>query len=280
MTTHFFTASDGARLAYRDEGQGVPILALTGLTRNMADFDYVAPHLLAMGARLIRMDYRGRGQSDFSGAETYTVPQEGADALGLLAHLGIAKAAVLGTSRGGLIAMYLAAVAPDRLLGAALNDVGPKLEMEGLNAIFDYLGRNPAPKTYDALAARLPELMTGFANVPARRWAQEVRNQYIETGSGLQLRYDPALRDPFLKDFKGDLPEAWPFFEAFGELPLLLIRGSNSRLLSADTAARMQQLKPAMIFADVPDRAHIPFLDEPEALQALSTWVGKLAHGD
>ncbi|WP_406721166.1 alpha/beta hydrolase [Thioclava litoralis] len=275
--TQFFTAADGAKLAYRDEGQGVPVLALSGLTRNMADFDYVAPYLLDMGVRLIRMDYRGRGQSEFTEAATYTVPQEGADALALLDHLGLEKAAILGTSRGGLIAMYLAAVAHDRLLGACLNDVGPKLETAGLNAIFDYLGRNPAAKTYDAMAARLPDLMVGFANVPASRWAQEVRHHYLETPEGLRLRYDPALREPFLKDFKGDLPEAWPFFEAFAELPLCLIRGANSVLLSAQTAAKMQQLRPDMIFAEVADRAHIPFLDEPKSLAALSTWVAKLA---
>lgn len=97
--TQFFTAEDGARLAFADEGQGLPVLCLAGLTRNMGDFDYLAPHL--SGVRMIRMDYRGRGQSDHTGADTYTVPQEGRDALMLLDHLGIDKAAVLGTSRGG-----------------------------------------------------------------------------------------------------------------------------------------------------------------------------------
>ena len=103
----FFTAADGARLAYRDEGAGLPVLCLAGLTRNMGDFDYLAPHL--SGVRLIRMDYRGRGQSDRTGAATYTVPQEGKDALALLDHLGVDRAAILGTSRGGLIGMLLAA---------------------------------------------------------------------------------------------------------------------------------------------------------------------------
>jgi pimeloyl-ACP methyl ester carboxylesterase len=96
-------AEDGARLAYRDEGQGLPLLCLPGLTRSMADFDYLIPHLPPL--RLIRMDYRGRGQSDWTGAATYTIEQEGRDALRLLDHLGVAKAAILGTSRGGLIGM-------------------------------------------------------------------------------------------------------------------------------------------------------------------------------
>ena len=159
----FFTAGDGARLAYSDQGEGLPVLCLAGLTRNMGDFDYVAPHLA--GVRLIRMDYRGRGQSDRTGAATYTVPQEGKDALALLDHLGIDRAAVLGTSRGGLIGMLLAAVAHDRLLGLCLNDVGPVIEQAGLDRIFDYVGRNPSARTHGALAERLPAAMAGFAGV-------------------------------------------------------------------------------------------------------------------
>ena len=99
-----FTASDGARLVYRDEGEGLPVLALSGLTRTGGDFDYLAPHL--PDVRLIRPDYRGRGGSDWTGAESYTVPREAQDALELLDHLGLESAAVLGTSRGGLIGMY------------------------------------------------------------------------------------------------------------------------------------------------------------------------------
>lgn len=281
MDTRTFIAPDGARLAYCDHGEGVPVLALSGLTRNMSDFDYVAPHLANMhpqGVRLVRMDYRGRGQSDYTGAQTYTVMQEGADALALLDHLGIEKAAILGTSRGGLIAMYLAAVAKDRITGICLNDVGPKLDTKGLTHIFDYLGRRPAAKTYDQMAAKLPEVMVDFDNVPASRWAQEVRNQYRETQTGLDLRYDPALRAPFVEAFSGDLPEAWPFFDAIEPLPLCLIRGENSPLLSVQTVAEMRRRRPDIVYAEIPDRGHIPFLDEPDALAALHAWVGCLGN--
>ena len=163
-----FPARDGALLAYRDEGAGLPLLCLPGLTRTMADFDYMIPHLPA-GIRLIRMDYRGRGDSQWTGAATYTVPQEAQDALALLDHLGVAKAAVLGTSRGGLIGMVLAAIAKDRLLGLCLNDIGPVIEREGLAKIKDYVGRNPVSKTHAALAASMPRTMAGFANVPIGR---------------------------------------------------------------------------------------------------------------
>jgi pimeloyl-ACP methyl ester carboxylesterase len=151
--TQFFITSDGTRLAFADQGAGLPLLCLPGLTRTMADFDYLIPHLPPL--RLIRMEYRGRGASQWTGAASYTVPQEGKDALELLDHLGLPKAAILGTSRGGLIGMLLAAVAHDRLLGLCLNDVGPEIHRPGLERIFDYVGRNPAAKTHADLAARL-----------------------------------------------------------------------------------------------------------------------------
>jgi pimeloyl-ACP methyl ester carboxylesterase len=272
--TSFFTASDGTRLAFKDEviaGGNLPVLCLPGLTRTMADFDYMVPHLPP--CRLIRMDYRGRGASQWSGQESYTVPQEGKDALELLDHLGLAKVAVIGTSRGGLIGMVLAALAKDRLLGLLLNDVGPVIHRPGLERIFDYVGRNPSAKTHAALAAALPHVMPGFANVPASRWLEEAQTHYTQTPEGLRITYDPALREAFIAAFQGPEVDLWPLFDALAGLPLALIRGANSDLLSVATADEMRRRRPDMIYTDVPDRAHIPFLDEPEAVLALTAFL-------
>ncbi|MDF3855918.1 alpha/beta fold hydrolase [Paracoccus sp. P2] len=274
MPVRFFRAEDGARLAYRDEGEGLPVLALPGLTRTGRDFDYLVPHLT--GVRLIRPDYRGRGDSDWTGADSYTVPQEARDALALLDHLGIARAAVLGTSRGGLIGMLLAATARDRLLGLCLNDVGPVLQRSGLERIFDYVGRNPAAKSLEDMAQRLPALMPGFAGVPASRWLEEARHHYVETPAGLRINYDPALRDAFLAAFDGPEIDLWPLFDATQGLPLALVRGANSDLLSHDTAIEMQCRQPGIILAEVPGRAHVPFLDEPESLAAIRGWLAAM----
>ncbi|MDR7125691.1 alpha/beta hydrolase [Pseudotabrizicola sp. 4114] len=269
--TAFFTAQDGARLAYSDRGEGLPVLCLPGLTRTMADFGYMLPHLPP--CRVIRMDYRGRGESAWTGAESYTVPVEARDGLDLLDHLGVEAAAVIGTSRGGLIGMMLAAVARPRLLGLLLNDVGPEIHKPGLKRIFDYVGRNPAAKTHAELAAALPGVMPGFANVPASRWLEEAQLHYVETPEGLRITYDPALRAAFLAAFEGPAVDLWPLFDACAGLPLALIRGANSDLLSAQTAAEMRRRRPDMIFAEVPDRAHIPFLDEPEAVAVISEFL-------
>lgn len=272
MTQQYFTASDGARICYYDQGAGLPLLCLSGLTRNASDFDYMLPHLPP--CRVIRMDYRGRGGSDWTGAASYTVPIEARDAVELLDHLGIASAAVLGTSRGGLIGMFMAATVRPRLLGLCLNDVGPALLRAGLVRIMDYVGRNPASKTLEEAATALERFNAGFANVPRSRWVEEAQRHLLPDGKGgLKINYDPALREAFLAAFQGEAPDLWPLFDACAGLPLALIRGANSDLLGAEDTAEMRRRRPDMIFADVPDRAHIPFLDEPQSVQVLHDWL-------
>lgn len=271
----FFTAADGARLAYRDEGAGLPVLCLAGLTRGMDDFDYLAPTL--GDCRMIRMDYRGRGQSDWTGAASYTVPVEAKDALALLDHLGLPAAAVVGTSRGGLIAMYLAAVAKDRLLGVCLNDVGPALSADGLASIMDYVGRRPAARTLAEVAARMPQLLRGFGDVPEGRWEAEAARLYRQGEDGVQLTYDPELRDSFLAAMKDPSATAWPLFDALAGLPLALIHGAGSDLLSDETADEMRRRRPDMIYGKVPGRGHIPWLDEAESVAVVRAWVDRLA---
>lgn len=267
-----FTTFDGLQLAYSDEGEGLPVLCLSGLTRTSRDFDYVAPHLA--GSRVIRMDYRGRGESDWAEDwATYSIPIEARDALALLDQLGIEKAAILGTSRGGLIAMVLAATAKDRLIGVCLNDIGPVLETGGRDIIMGYIGRNPVFATRAEMAEAMAGVKTGFANVPMERWISEVEKHTHETADGLTITYDPKLRDALLAVNEEATPDLWPLFEAMAGMPVALIRGANSDLLSAETAAEMQRRHPGMIFAEVPDRAHIPFLDEPESVTAIRDWL-------
>lgn len=270
----YFTADDGAKIAYRDEGQGPVLLCLAGLTRNATDFDYLAPHL--PGVRMICMDYRGRGGSEWTGAESYSVPREARDVVNLLDHLGLDSVPVLGTSRGGLVGMFMAATVPDRITGLCLNDVGPVIEREGLEKIFDYVGRNPAAKTHEQAAAGLARNMAGFANVPEGRWMDEARKHYIADEAGLRINYDPELRTSFLAAFEGDIPDAWPLWDALASKPVALIHGANSDLLSQATAYEMCRRHPDMIYACVPDRAHIPFLDEPEALAAIRAFLEKV----
>ncbi len=267
-----FTTSDGLHLHYEDEGEGLPLLCLPGLTRTTRDFDYVAPHL--SGVRMIRMDYRGRGQSDWDETwENYTLPVECRDVLELLQHLGLAQVAILGTSRGGLNAMGLAAGSPGTLLGVALNDVGPQIDADGIAFIMGYLGRNPAAKTHEEAAAALAHTMKGFSGVPDDRWMQEVRTHFVQAKDGLRITYDPALRRAIEAAGHQAAPDLWPFFDALPDRPLALIWGENSDLLKEATVQEMQRRRPDMITARVPGRGHVPFLDEPESLGALHRWL-------
>jgi 2-haloalkanoic acid dehalogenase type II len=274
-----FTASDGLRLAYRDTGNGPALLCLCGLTRNMADFDFVARDF-ADRARIIRLDTRGRGASDYDpDYRNYSIAREAQDAIDLLDHLGLDRAAILGTSRGGLIAMALAAGPHrNRLSGVCLNDIGPEIDTTGLGHIFTYLGVPPAYRTLDEGAAALKAGNEArFPGVPLERWRLHAERIWRQTPTGVALRYDRRLRDAVLEQSAtGGAVDLWPMFDAFTGLPLALIRGARSDLLSASTAEAMRARRPDMTFADVPDRGHVPFLDEPEAQDAIARFIAAL----
>jgi len=270
-----FKTSDGLTLAYRDEGQGTPVLCLSGVTRNSTDFNYMAPH--AKDVRLIRLDMRGRGKSDFDpDFNNYNLVREACDVVEFLDHLNLSKVAIIGTSRGGLISMHLAMTHHQRLLGVMLNDIGPILDAAGLKAIKGFLGYRPDFKSYDEAVEKLPKVSVGFANIPKERWHAEVRSRWIEKPDGLHLRYDPNLRHAIKAQSHGNDVDLWAYFDAYADLPLALIRGENSNLLSHETVAEMQRRHPHMIYAEAKDRGHIPYLDEPECLDVLYQFLKEI----
>lgn len=266
-----FTTSDGLSLHYTDAGHGQPILCLSGLTRNSADFSFLAPHLT--GYRMICMDYRGRGQSDHApDFMSYNIMREGQDAIELMDHLGLDRVTLIGTSRGGLIAMALAHAHHDRLAGVVLNDIGPEVADEGIARIMDYVGRAPDLPDLDAAAGALAHIHAGsFHGVLLDRWRAQAGFMYQETpGGGLGLQYDPRLRDALVGQAgAGEAPDLWQMFDALRDIPTALIRGENSDLLSTGTVARMRERHPRMMTVTVADRGHVPFLDEPESLAAI-----------
>jgi len=275
MQNHF-AAPDGARLAYRDEGSGTPVLALAGLTRDGRDFDYLARHLGGR-VRLIRLDARGRGGSQWTGWQSYTVLQEAQDAVALLDHLSVARAAIVGTSRGGLLGMLIAATARPRLAGLCLVDVGPVLERTGLERLGRHVGLPPTQGTLEEVAGHIRLSRPGFVDVPGQRWAEEAARHYTRTGTGIGLPYDPDLRQSFAASMAAPPADLWPLFDACAGLPLALVRGANSDILARPTADEMQRRRPDMIRAEVPGRGHVPFLDEAESLAAIGAWLAEVA---
>ncbi|NKX46326.1 alpha/beta fold hydrolase [Roseicyclus persicicus] len=269
----FVTAADGLRLAYDVTGEGQPLLCLPGLTRNMDDFEPVVD-AFAGRAQVIRMDFRGRGASDWGDPATYQIPQEAADVLTLLDHMGLDRVTILGTSRGGLVALVLAAMARPRIAGVVFNDIGPVVSPEGLAYIMEYLGRPPRFKTLEEAAASFPRhYAPAFRDVPEANWAALARRIYRQEDGRLVNRYDPALRDAVAPAFapEAQAPDLWPLFDALAGAPLGLIRGAGSNILSADTAAEMRRRRPDMAHAELPDRGHVPFLDEAPAIRVIAT---------
>ncbi|MFQ5624737.1 MAG: alpha/beta fold hydrolase [Paracoccaceae bacterium] len=272
-----FVTSDGLSLDWDDSGTGVPVLCLAGLTRDKSDFDDFAA-AIGGAARLIRLTSRGRKGSDFDPDPMhYTIPVEARDAIELLDHVGLRKAVIVGTSRGGLIAMLIAATAPQRLAGVLLNDIGPEIAPEGVERIRDFLGRNPVFRDYEQAADGLAELNAQtFPGVSRERWLACARRWWKSTPGGLRITYDPKLRDTFEAAGAQPAPDLWPMFDAMRGIPLALVRGANSDILSAETAAAMRARRPDMIFAELPDRGHVPFLDEPECVSAFRQLLEKV----
>ncbi|MEM8538238.1 MAG: alpha/beta hydrolase, partial [Pseudomonadota bacterium] len=273
-----FTTSDGLSLHFEDQGDGPPVLCLAGLTRNHADFTYLMPHLADY--RVIRLDYRGRGQSDYaSDFMTYNILREGQDAIELLDHLGIEKTVLIGTSRGGLIAMALACSHAHRLAGVVLNDIGPAVTDVGIERIMDYVGKTPPFANLDQAAVALSMgFAASFTDVSPERWREVAGFMYVENPEGgVSNLYDPKLRDALVGQAgTGESIDLWTLFDGLRSLPHATIRGENSDLFAAETLVAMQDRHPDMIATTVPGRGHVPFLDEPEALAVIRALLDRM----
>lgn len=275
------TSADGLTLYGRDyagDGTGTPVLCLSGLTRNVRDFDPLMAELFG-GRRFIATDYRGRGQSDHApDPATYRVDVEADDALRLLGHLGIPRAAIIGTSRGGLVAMIIAAKAPQALAGVLFNDIGPVIDKAGLLRIRSYLGKAPRFSSWDEAIAALKRTHAGFA-LSESEWLAYAHRVYRTEGGLPRIDYDPRLGETFpsAEEIEASaLPDLWPHFDLLKPLPCAVLRGAQSDLLSEATVAEMVRRHEGLIVATIPDRGHVPFLDEPESLAAIRAWLSRV----
>jgi pimeloyl-ACP methyl ester carboxylesterase len=249
-----------------------PLLCLPGLTRNSKDFDPLADHL-DEPRRLIALDYRGRGRSQYApDPGTYTPRHELEDAIALLDHLKLGRVCVAGTSRGGIIAMLMAASHASRLAGAVLNDIGPRLETAGLMRIARLVAKPASFGSWPEAITSLKASNPGIENIAEDGWIRFAERIFRQVGEQVIADHDPRIAHTFptADDIANNRnAELWQFFAALKEKPCAVLRGENSDLLSEATVAEMARLHPGLIAVTVRDRGHVPFLDEPESLAAI-----------
>jgi pimeloyl-ACP methyl ester carboxylesterase len=274
----YFTARDGLRLharCYPAAGSmpGRPVLCLPGLTRNGRDFHELALALSRPpnGSRTVyTFDYRGRGLSEFDPDwKNYTVPIEMLDVLDFMTLAALEDAAVVGTSRGGLITMLMAAAQPTAIGAAVLNDIGPVIEHDGLVRISGYVGRIPLPISWADAAKMTRDLnRRHFPDLPERDWEVIARQWYNERNGKPAPGYDKKLGNA-LSVLYGPLPQLWPQFEALKRVPVLVVRGENSDVLAAETVDEMRRRHPALATITVANQGHAPLLRDGPTIEAI-----------
>jgi pimeloyl-ACP methyl ester carboxylesterase len=277
----YFVVRDGLRVHYRDypgPSDKPPILCLPGLTRNSRDFAELAercsPHF-----RVLALDFRGRGGSDYDPQpERYTPLTYAGDVIELLNDLKIEQAIFIGTSLGGLVTMTIAAMAPQYIAAAILNDIGPDVDMTGIERIKSYVGKDVRFASWDeaadVIAANLGGAFDGFTHDD---WVRMAKRNCREENGEIRFDYDMAIAHPFNSGGETPQVDLWPLFAALAQKPLLVIRGEQSDLLTADTAARMLNAAPGMKLAVVPGVGHAPELNEPEAIAAIDEFLDTVA---
>ncbi len=276
----FYRSDDGLRLYARDypgPAKDSPVvLCLPGLTRNSKDFAALADELQKTH-RVICPDQRGRGRSERDTDPTHYHPVRYVqDMLTLLDLLGIARVVVIGTSLGGLMAMFLMATAADRISAVVLNDVGPEVDARGLARIASYVGKTAPPRDWDAAAEQAAHINgVAFPDYQFKDWQAMAREVYVQEGTTPVLNYDPAIAQGFSSGTAA--PNLWPLFEKIGSKPLLVIRGEISDILSADTVDKMAERLPQLVAKHVARRGHAPTLNEPEARSAIASFLAGLA---
>lgn len=279
---HYWQSHDGLRLYSRfypgPEGAAATVLCLHGLTRNSRDFEDLALHL-QQRYRVIVPDLRGRG---FSARDPQLKNYQPAvylkDIVALLATLESPRVAVIGTSLGGMLAMMLGIKHRPNITGIVLNDIGPELDPAGIERIKQYAGRLPAPVDWaDAIAQTQAAFGSAWPDLSPERWATLARRGYREDSSGAVL----ADADPLIGDALRAAPAAqldpWPLWRALRGLPVLAIRGALSDLLSADTFDKMRVEYPELVQLSLPNRGHVPLLDEPAALAAIDAFLQRIS---
>ena len=280
---YFVAAQDGLRLHVREWGprtsDALPVVCLPGLARTTADFEALAQALATngqAGRRVLALDSRGRGKSDYdSNPANYTLAMELGDLLAVLTATGIGEAVFVGTSRGGILTMLLGPTRPTAIAGCVLNDIGPVIEPTGLARIRSYVGKLLQPPSFAAAAENLALLFGNqFPKLTDGDWLAFAHRTFKQAGERIVPDYDPQLATILAQvDVEQPPPPLWKEFDSLAGLPMMIIRGSNSDILSTATVAAMRERRSELEVLEVPDQGHAPLLVERQTIRRIADFV-------
>ncbi len=255
------------RMAYTEWGDAANprvLICVHGLTRNGRDFDVLA-NALADDYRVICPDIVGRGNSDrLFFADDYALPLYANDIITLIARLGVDSVHWLGTSMGGLIGMFLAGLPASPISRLVLNDVGPFVTLESLQRIGEYLGKAPDFPDLDAAESYVRVVCAPFGALSNAQWRfMTVVGTRVKADGSYEMNYDRAIAQPYQKAYlDGKDIDLWPLYDPI-RCPTLVVRGAQSDILLAATAAEMTTRGPKATVVEVPKVGHAPmFLEE------------------
>lgn len=280
----FVSAQDGLRLHVREYGARATaadlcVVCLPGLARTADDFDPLARALAndpECERRVLALDYRGRGASERDKDwRNYNVSMELSDTLAVLDARGVRQAVIIGTSRGGLISMGMAAARPGIMAGVVFNDIGPVIETQGLLRIRGYVGKLPQPRDWREAGEILRRASdTQFPDIILDDWVDLARLTWRERKGQLESTYDPNLMKTLEDlDLERPLPPSWHLFDALPPVPLLTLRGEHSDILSEDTLDAMRERRPHMDIFRVKSQGHAPFLRDRPTINRICAFV-------
>ncbi len=226
------------------------------------------------GRDVFAVDYRGRGRSAHDpNWRNYTLQIETLDVFDFMTVTGLHEAAILGTSRGGLIAMLMATMRPTSIGAVVLNDIGPVIERDGIMRIMAYTGRIPLPNSWPEAAHLVQDLNKRyFPTVTAAEWAEIAHDWFDDVNGRPANSYDQNLAKA-VSLLDGPIPELWPQFEALSFVPTLAVRGALSDLLSEATLHEMRVRHPRLEAITVRAQGHAPLLRDAETLTAISDFL-------
>ncbi|MBI4276054.1 MAG: alpha/beta hydrolase [Rhizobiales bacterium] len=283
--SQFVSAQDGLRLHMRCYASrsacGRPVVCLPGLSRNSADFHALAAALASDPAhprRVLALDYRGRGRSEYDrNPKNYSLPVELSDVIAVITALDMAPVVFVGTSRGSILAMLLAAIRPGAIAGCVLNDIGPVIEPQGLMRIKSYVGKLPEPRNFEEAADLLRRLFVmQFPKMSQQDWLANAKRSWREQDGRLIPDYDVALANDLAKiELEQPLPALWKEFDALKHVPVMVVRGENSDILSPATVAAMAARRSDLEILNVPDQGHAPFLDDNDTIGRVAGFVAR-----